>query len=609
MKQQNYLTKDFLYLTYMRNIRNFCIIAHIDHGKSTLADRLLEFTQTIKVTEGQMLDDMDLEKERGITIKSHAIQMEYKLEGETYTLNLIDTPGHVDFSYEVSRSIAACEGCLLLVDSTQGVQAQTISNLYMAIEHDLMIIPVLSKCDMVNAMPEQVEDEIIELLGCKREEIIHTSGRTGEGVTDILEAVIKQIPSPQGDENKPLQAMIFDSVFNPFRGIIAYFKIINGTIRKGEEVIFVNTKEKYTADEIGILKMDLVPRNILHCGDVGYIVSGIKTATEVKVGDTITSIGNPCDKAIEGFEEVKPMVFAGVYPVEPEDFENLRTSLEKLQLNDASLSFSPESSVALGFGFRCGFLGLLHMEIIQERLDREFNMNVITTVPNVNYHVFDRHGNMQEVHNPAGMPDVTEIEHIEEPYIRASIITKTDYIGSIMTLCLGKRGELIKQEYVSGDRVELYYDMPLAEIVIDFYDKLKSISKGYASFDYHPIEFRQSKLVKLDILLNSEPVDALSTLTHADNSVNFGRRMCEKLKELLPRQQFDIAIQAAIGAKIIARETVKQLRKDVTAKCYGGDISRKRKLLEKQKRGKKRMKQIGNVQVPQKAFLAVLKLD
>lgn len=609
MKQQNYLTKDFLYLTYMRNIRNFCIIAHIDHGKSTLADRLLEFTQTIKVTEGQMLDDMDLEKERGITIKSHAIQMEYKLEGETYTLNLIDTPGHVDFSYEVSRSIAACEGCLLLVDSTQGVQAQTISNLYMAIEHDLMIIPVLSKCDMVNAMPEQVEDEIIELLGCKREEIIHTSGRTGEGVTDILEAVIKQIPSPQGDENKPLQAMIFDSVFNPFRGIIAYFKIINGTIRKGEEVIFVNTKEKYTADEIGVLKMDLVPRNILHCGDVGYIVSGIKTATEVKVGDTITSIGNPCDKAIEGFEEVKPMVFAGVYPVEPEDFENLRTSLEKLQLNDASLSFSPESSVALGFGFRCGFLGLLHMEIIQERLDREFNMNVITTVPNVNYHVFDRHGNMLEVHNPAGMPDVTEIEHIEEPYIRASIITKTDYIGSIMTLCLGKRGELIKQEYVSGDRVELYYDMPLAEIVIDFYDKLKSISKGYASFDYYPIEFRQSKLVKLDILLNSEPVDALSTLTHADNSVNFGRRMCEKLKELLPRQQFDIAIQAAIGAKIIARETVKQLRKDVTAKCYGGDISRKRKLLEKQKRGKKRMKQIGNVQVPQKAFLAVLKLD
>lgn len=609
MKQQNYLTKDFLYLTYMRNIRNFCIIAHIDHGKSTLADRLLEFTQTIKVTEGQMLDDMDLEKERGITIKSHAIQMEYKLEGETYTLNLIDTPGHVDFSYEVSRSIAACEGCLLLVDSTQGVQAQTISNLYMAIEHDLMIIPVLSKCDMVNAMPEQVEDEIIELLGCKREEIIHTSGRTGEGVTDILEAVIKQIPSPQGDENKPLQAMIFDSVFNPFRGIIAYFKIINGTIRKGEEVIFVNTKEKYTADEIGVLKMDLVPRNILHCGDVGYIVSGIKTATEVKVGDTITSIGNPCDKAIEGFEEVKPMVFAGVYPVEPEDFENLRTSLEKLQLNDASLSFSPESSVALGFGFRCGFLGLLHMEIIQERLDREFNMNVITTVPNVNYHVFDRHGNTLEVHNPAGMPDVTEIEHIEEPYIRASIITKTDYIGSIMTLCLGKRGELIKQEYVSGDRVELYYDMPLAEIVIDFYDKLKSISKGYASFDYHPIEFRQSKLVKLDILLNSEPVDALSTLTHADNSVNFGRRMCEKLKELLPRQQFDIAIQAAIGAKIIARETVKQLRKDVTAKCYGGDISRKRKLLEKQKRGKKRMKQIGNVQVPQKAFLAVLKLD
>lgn len=593
----------------MNHIRNFCIIAHIDHGKSTLADRLLERTQTIQVTEGQMLDDMDLERERGITIKSHAIQMDYQLDGEAYRLNLIDTPGHVDFAYEVSRSIAACEGCLLLVDSTQGVQAQTISNLYMAIEHNLEIIPVLSKCDMVNSMPEEVEDEIIDLLGCKREEIIRASGRTGEGVNDILRAVIERVPAPVGDENAPLQALIFDSVFNPFRGIIAYYKIINGSIHKDEEVLFVNTRKHYHADEVGVLKMDLSPRKDLHCGDVGYIVSGIKTATEVKVGDTITSVENPCEKAIAGFEEVKPMVFAGVYPIETEDFEQLRASLEKLQLNDASLTFQPESSVALGFGFRCGFLGLLHMEIVQERLDREFNMNVITTVPNVSYNIYDKHGDMIEVHNPAGMPDQTEIDHIEEPYIRASIITRTDYIGNIMTLCLGKRGELVKQEYVSGDRVELYYDMPLAEIVIDFYDKLKSISKGYASFDYHPIGFRPSKLVKLDILLNGEPVDALSTLTHVDNSVYFGRRMCEKLKELLPRQQFDIAIQAAIGAKIIARETVKQVRKDVTAKCYGGDISRKRKLLEKQKRGKKRMKEIGNVQVPQKAFLAVLKLD
>lgn len=593
----------------MKHIRNFCIIAHIDHGKSTLADRLLEHTQTVKVTEGQMLDDMDLERERGITIKSHAIQMEYTYKDETFHLNLIDTPGHVDFAYEVSRSIAACEGCLLLVDSTQGVQAQTISNLYMAIEHNLEIIPVLSKCDMVNSMPEEVEDEIIDLLGCKREEIIRASGKTGEGVDDILNAVIERIPSPTGDEKAPLQALIFDSVFNPFRGIIAYFKIVNGSIHKDEDVIFVNTQKSYHADEIGVLKMDLSPRKELHCGDVGYIVSGIKTATEVKVGDTITSVANPCKKAIEGFEEVKPMVFAGVYPIETEDFEQLRASLEKLQLNDASLTFQPESSVALGFGFRCGFLGLLHMEIVQERLDREFNMNVITTVPNVSYNIYDKHGEMKEVHNPAGMPDQTEIDHIEEPYIRASIITRTEYIGNIMTLCLGKRGELVTQEYVSGDRVELYYDMPLAEIVIDFYDKLKSISKGYASFDYHPIGFRPSKLVKLDILLNGEPVDALSTLTHVDNSVYFGRRMCEKLKELLPRQQFDIAIQAAIGAKIIARETVKQVRKDVTAKCYGGDISRKRKLLEKQKRGKKRMKEIGNVQVPQKAFLAVLKLD
>lgn len=593
----------------MEHIRNFCIIAHIDHGKSTLADRLLERTKTIQITEGQMLDDMDLEKERGITIKSHAIQMEHEIDGKKYVLNLIDTPGHVDFAYEVSRSIAACEGCLLIVDSTQGVQAQTISNLYMAIEHDLEIIPVLNKCDMPNSMPEEVSDEIIELLGCKEEDIIHASGKTGQGIDEILRAVVERIPAPKGDPNAPLQALIFDSVFNSFRGIIAYFKIVNGSISKGEDVLFVNTQKHYDADEIGVLKMDLSPRQKLTCGDVGYIVSGIKTATEVKVGDTITSVANPCDAAIDGFEEVKPMVFAGIYPIETEDFEMLRASLEKLQLNDASLTFSPESSVALGFGFRCGFLGMLHMEIVQERLDREFNMNVITTVPNVSYHIYDKHGEMKEVHNPAGMPDILEIEHIEEPYIRASIITRTDYIGNIMTLCLSKRGELIKQEYVSGNRVELHYDMPLAEIVIDFYDKLKSISKGYASFDYHPIGFRPSRLVKLDILLNGEPVDALSTLTHVDNSVFFGRRMCEKLKELLPRQQFDIAIQAAIGAKIIARETVKQVRKDVTAKCYGGDVSRKRKLLEKQKRGKKRMKEIGNVQVPQKAFLAVLKLD
>lgn len=593
----------------MKNIRNFCIIAHIDHGKSTLADRLLEYTNTIKVTEGQMLDDMDLERERGITIKSHAIQMEYIYKGEKYTLNLIDTPGHVDFSYEVSRSIAACEGALLIVDATQGVQAQTISNLYMAIEHDLEIIPVINKCDMVNAMPEEVEDEIIDLLGCKREEIIRASGRTGMGVDEILQAVVERIPHPEGDEDAPLQALIFDSVFNSFRGIIAYFKIVNGSIKSGDEVAFINTGKEYTADEIGVLKMEMSPRKELHCGDVGYIVSGIKTATEVKVGDTITHVELPCDKAISGFEEVKPMVFAGLYPIETEDFENLRASLEKLQLNDASLTFQPESSVALGFGFRCGFLGLLHMEIVQERLDREFNMDVITTVPNVSYLVYDKQGGVKEVHNPAGMPEVTLIDHIEEPYIKASIITTTNFIGPIMTLCLGKRGELLKQEYISGNRVELHYSMPLGEIVIDFYDKLKSISKGYASFDYHQDGFRPSKLVKLDILLNGEPVDALSTLTHIDNAVDFGRRMCEKLKELLPRQQFDIAIQAAIGAKIIARETVKQLRKDVTAKCYGGDISRKRKLLEKQKKGKKRMKQIGNVEVPQKAFLAVLKLD
>ncbi len=593
----------------MKHIRNFCIIAHIDHGKSTLADRLLEYTDTIKVTEGQMLDDMDLERERGITIKSHAIQMEYKYEGEVYTLNLIDTPGHVDFSYEVSRSIAACEGALLVVDATQGVQAQTISNLYMAIEHDLEIIPVINKCDMVNAMPEEVEDEIIDLIGCKREEIIRASGKTGLGVDEILKAVVERIPHPEGDEDAPLQALIFDSVFNSFRGIIAYFKIVNGSVKSGDEVVFINTGKEYTADEIGVLKMNMMPRKELHCGDVGYIVSGIKTATEVKVGDTITHVKRPCSDAISGFEEVKPMVFAGLYPIETEDFENLRASLEKLQLNDASLTFQPESSVALGFGFRCGFLGLLHMEIVQERLDREFNMDVITTVPNVSYMVYDKHGEVKEVHNPAGMPEATLIDRIEEPYINATVITTSNFIGPIMSLCLGKRGELVKQEYISGNRVELHYNMPLGEIVIDFYDKLKSISKGYASFDYHQAGFRPSRLIKLDILLNGEPVDALSTLTHIDNSVDFGRRMCEKLKELLPRQQFDIAIQAAIGAKIIARETVKQLRKDVTAKCYGGDVSRKRKLLEKQKKGKKRMKQIGNVEVPQKAFLAVLKLD
>jgi GTP-binding protein LepA len=593
----------------MQHIRNFCIIAHIDHGKSTLADRLLEFTKTIQITEGQMLDDMDLEKERGITIKSHAIQMEYEYQGEKYLLNLIDTPGHVDFSYEVSRSIAACEGALLVVDATQGVQAQTISNLYMAIDHDLEIIPVINKIDMPSAMPDEVEDEIVELLGCDRKDILRASGKTGEGVEDILKAVVERIPHPEGNPEAPLQALIFDSVFNSFRGIIAYFKILNGSIRKGDKVKFFNTGMEYDADEVGVLKMDMVPKNELSTGEVGYIISGIKDAKEVKVGDTITHISRPCDKAIEGFQEVKPMVFAGVYPIDPTEYENLRASLEKLQLNDASLTFQPESSVALGFGFRCGFLGLLHMEIVQERLDREFNMDVITTVPNVSYMVYDKQGGVKEVHNPSGLPDQTLIDHIEEPYIRASIITDSTYIGPIMKLCLDKRGELIKQEYVSGNRVELYFMIPLGEIVIDFYDKLKSISKGYASFDYHVDCFRPSKLIKLDILLNGEPVDALSTLTHQDNAVTFGRRMCEKLKELIPRQQFDIAIQAAIGAKIIARETVKQVRKDVTAKCYGGDVSRKRKLLEKQKKGKKRMKQIGNVEVPQKAFLAVLKLD
>ena len=593
----------------MDNIRNFCIIAHIDHGKSTIADRLLERTNTIKITEGQMLDDMDLERERGITIKSHAIQMEYELDGQKYILNLIDTPGHVDFSYEVSRSIAACEGALLIVDASQGVQAQTISNLYMAIEHDLEIIPVINKIDMPSAMPDEVEDEIVDLIGCDRSGIIRASGKTGEGIDEILHAVVERVPHPTGDKNAPLQALIFDSVFNSFRGIIAYFKIENGSISKGDKVKFFNTGMEYDADEVGVLKMDMIPRNKLETGEVGYIISGIKDAAEVKVGDTITHVSRPCDKAIAGFQEVKPMVFAGVYPIDPSEYENLRASLEKLQLNDASLTFQPESSVALGFGFRCGFLGLLHMEIVQERLDREFNMDVITTVPNVSYMVYDKQGHSKEVHNPSGLPDLTLIDHIEEPYIRATIITTANFIGPIMTLCLDKRGELINQEYVSGNRVELHFRMPLGEIVIDFYDKLKSISKGYASFDYHLDGFRPSKLAKLDILLNGEPVDALSALAFQDNAVVLGRRMCEKLKDLIPRQQFDIAIQAAIGSKIVARETVKCVRKDVTAKCYGGDVSRKRKLLEKQKKGKKRMKQIGNVEVPQKAFLAVLKLD
>ncbi len=595
----------------MNNIRNFCIIAHIDHGKSTLADRLLEFTHTIsdRDLQAQVLDNMDLERERGITIKSHAIQMNYNLNGQEYVFNLIDTPGHVDFSYEVSRSIAACEGALLIVDATQGIQAQTISNLYMAIEHDLEIIPVMNKMDMDSAMPEEVEDQIVDLLGCKSSEIIRASGKTGMGVEEILQAIIERVPAPKGDPDAPLQCLIFDSVFNPFRGIIAYFKIENGTVSKGDLVKFVATGKQYDVDEIGILRLDMQPTKTLSAGNVGYIISGIKSSKEVKVGDTITHTKRPCEIAIDGFEEVKPMVFAGVYPIDTEDFEDLRASIEKLQLNDASLTFEPESSVALGFGFRCGFLGMLHMEIVQERLDREFDMNVITTVPNVSYRVFTKTGEEIEVHNPAGLPDIMAIDRIEEPYIRASIITRTDYIGQIMTLCLDKRGDLIKQDYISGNRMELIFDLPLGEIVFDFYDRLKSISKGYASFDYHPNGYRPSKLVKLDILLNGESVDALSSLIHFDNSVSLGRRMCEKLRELIPRQQFDIAIQAAIGAKIIARETIKAVRKDVTAKCYGGDISRKRKLLEKQKKGKKRMKQIGSVEVPQKAFLAVLKLD
>lgn len=595
----------------MKNIRNFCIIAHIDHGKSTLADRLLEYTKTVtgKDLQAQVLDDMELERERGITIKSHAIQMDYEYKGEKYTLNLIDTPGHVDFSYEVSRSIAACEGALLVVDASQGIQAQTISNLYMAIEHDLEIIPILNKIDLPGAMPENVEDQIIDLIGCKREDIIRASGKTGEGIDLVLQSIVERIAPPKGDPSAPLQCLIFDSVFNPFRGIIAYFKVVNGTMNSGDLVKFVATGKEYLADEIGILRLDMEPRKDISAGNVGYIISGIKTSSEVKVGDTITHVSRPCSEAIAGFEEVKPMVFAGVYPIETEDFENLRASIEKLQLNDASLTFQPESSLALGFGFRCGFLGMLHMEIIQERLDREFNMDVITTVPNVQYKVYTKKGDVIDVHNPSGLPEQTLIDKIEEPYIRASVITSTDFIGPIMTLCLSKRGELVRQDYISGNRVEIIYDMPLAEIVFDFYDRLKSISKGYASFDYHPNGMRESKLIKLDVLLNGEPVDALSTLTHVDNAYTLGKRMCEKLKELIPRQQFDIAIQAAIGAKIISRETIKAVRKDVTAKCYGGDISRKRKLLDKQKRGKKRMKQIGSVEVPQKAFLEVLKLD
>ncbi len=595
----------------MENIRNFCIIAHIDHGKSTLADRLLEYTKTVKAQDmqAQVLDDMELERERGITIKSHAIQMDYELDGQKYVLNLIDTPGHVDFSYEVSRSIAACEGALLVVDASQGIQAQTISNLYQAIDHNLEIIPVINKIDMPSANPEEVEDQIIDLIGCDREDILRASGKTGEGVPAILEAIVKRIPHPVGDPKAPLQCLIFDSVFNSFRGIIAYFKVVNGEISTGDLVKFVATGKEYDADEVGVLRLDMEPRKTVSTGDVGYIISGIKTSREVKVGDTITHVENPCSAAIDGFAEVKPMVFAGIYPIDSSDYEELRASIEKLQLNDASLTYTPESSMALGFGFRCGFLGLLHLEIIQERLDREFNMSVITTVPNVTYRCFSKKGEMTEVYTPSALPEPTVIDHVEEPYIKAQIITKSEYIGAIMKLCLQKRGMQTGQNYITSDRVELNFDMPLAEIVFDFYDKLKSISRGYASFDYHPIGYRTSRLVKTDILLNGERVDALSALTYIDNAESIGRRMCQKLKELIPRQQFDVAVQAAIGGKIIARETIKAVRKDVLAKCYGGDVSRKRKLLEKQKEGKKRMKQIGSVEVPQKAFLAVLKLD
>jgi len=595
----------------MDHIRNFCIIAHIDHGKSTLADRMLLKTNTLSERDfkDQVLDSMELERERGITIKSHAIQMQYLHGGSTYYLNLIDTPGHVDFSYEVSRSIAACEGALLVIDATQGVQAQTISNLYLAIEHDLEIIPVLNKMDLEAAMPEEVKDQIVDLVGCQRDDIIEASGKTGYGVDRILEEIVLQIPPPKGDPNAPLQALIFDSVFNSFRGIHAYFKVMNGEIKTGDHVMFVATRKKYHADEVGVLKLKMEPRNVMKTGDVGYIISGIKTSSEVKVGDTITHVENPCDKAIEGFEDVKPMVFAGIYPVDADDYEELRASIEKLHLNDASLTYAPESSAALGFGFRCGFLGLLHMEIVQERLDREFDMNVITTVPNVSYRVHTKKGEIIEVHNPSGLPEPTVIDYIEEPYITAQIISKSEFVGSVMKLCIDKRGTFKNQVYLTSDRVEVSFEMPLSEIVFDFYDKLKSISKGYASFDYHQSSFQKASLVRLDVLLNGEMVDALSTLIHKDNAYDFGRRMCVRLKELIPRQQFDIAIQAAIGSKIISRETVKALRKDVTAKCYGGDITRKRKLLEKQKKGKKRMRQVGNVEVPQQAFLAVLKLD
>ena len=605
-----YLCKDLM-LDKMNKTRNFCIIAHIDHGKSTLADRMLEITNTLTARdmENQVLDSMDLEKEKGITIKSHAIQMDYIYKGEKYVLNLIDTPGHVDFSYEVSRAIASCEGAILIVDATQGIQAQTISNLYLAIEHDLEIIPVLNKIDVESAMVDVVTDQVVDLLGCKPEDVLLASGKTGQGVKEVLDAIVERVPAPKGDPDAPLQALIFDSVFNSFRGIIAYFKVINGSIKPGDKVKFVSTGKEYTADEIGVLKMKMHPRQEIPCGSVGYIISGIKTAVEVKVGDTITHVNNPCENAIEGFEDVKPMVFAGLYPVETDQYEELRASLEKFQLNDASLVFEPESSLALGFGFRCGFLGLLHLEIVQERLFREFNMDVITTVPNVSYKVYTTQGECLDVHNPSGLPAATLIDRIEEPYIRAQVISRSDYYGPIMKLCLEKRGVLINQHYLTADRLELTYEMPLSEIVFDFYDKLKSISKGYASFDYHVIGFKDAKLVKLDILLNGDPADALSSLIHADHAYDFGRKMCEKLKELIPRQQFDIAIQAAVGAKIIARETVKAVRKDVTAKCYGGDISRKRKLLEKQKQGKKRMRQIGTVEVPQSAFMAVLKLD
>lgn len=595
----------------MKNIRNFCIIAHIDHGKSTLADRLLELTQTLseRDMDSQVLDDMELEKEKGITIKSHAIQMSYQYKGQTYKLNLIDTPGHVDFSYEVSRSIASCEGALLVVDASQGVQAQTISNLYMAIDHGLEIIPVLNKIDMESAQVDVVTDEVCELIGCSPEDVYKVSARTGEGVAPLLDAIVEKIPAPQGDPDAPLQALIFDSVFNPFRGVIAYFKIKNGVIRKGDKVKFFATGKEYDVEEVGLLRMKLIPTAEVTCGDVGYIITGIKSAVEVKVGDTITHVERPCAKAISGFEEVKPMVFAGMYPVQADKFEELRTVLEKFKLNDASFVYEPESSLALGSGFRCGFLGLLHLEIVQERLFREFDMDVITTVPNVSYKVYTTQGEVMDVHNPSGLPAPTLIDHIEEPYIRAQIISKTEFFGPIMKICIDRRGVLISQHYITADRVELNYDMPLAEIVFDFYDKLKTISKGYASFDYHVIDFRPAKLVRLDILLNGEPADALSTLIHEDNAYDFGRKICVKLKELIPRHQFDIPIQAAIGAKIIARETVKQVRKDVTAKCYGGDVSRKRKLLEKQKEGKKRMRQVGSVQVPQSAFMAVLKLD